>query len=123
MDAVIAALKGALIVSCQAVPGEPLYGPHYMAAMASSAISGGARGVRANGPDDVAAIRAITLLPIIGIHKTQVQGHIIITPDFGMAQELAEAGADIIALDATAMRDTLSGGRLPTIPDLIARIH
>ncbi len=117
------ALKGALIVSCQAFEGEPLYGSAHMVAMAASAINGGARGIRTNGRADVAAIRAITALPIIGIQKTSVDGHTIITPAFSMAQELHAAGADIIALDVTQWREQLCAGHFPTTAELIARIH
>lgn len=119
----IESLKGALIVSCQAFEGEPLYGYAHMVAMAASAIHGGAKGIRTNSKADVAAIRAITDLPIIGIQKTSVDGRTIITPDFSMAQELHTAGADIIALDATSLRDQLCHGRFSTAAELIARIH
>lgn len=117
------ALRGALIVSCQAFEGEPLYGSAHMAAMAASALNGGARGIRTNSKEDVAAIRAITDVPIIGIQKTSVAGRTIITPDFSMAQALYTAGADIIALDATSLRDQICRGRFPTAAELIARIH
>ena len=60
----VRALAGGLIVSCQALPGEPLHGPHHMAAMARAAEEGGACGIRANGPDDIAAIRAVTRAPL-----------------------------------------------------------
>lgn len=116
-------LKDALIVSCQAFEGEPLFGSAHMVAIAASAINGGAKGIRTNSKADVAAIRAITDLPIIGIQKTSVDGRTIITPDFSMAQELHVAGADIIALDATSLRDQICRGRLSTAVELIARIH
>lgn len=119
----ITVLKGALIVSCQASIGEPLYGSTYMAAMAASAINGGANGIRTNGRADVAAIRALTGLPIIGIQKTALEGRTIITPVFSMAQDLRAAGADIIALDATLLREQLCQGRFPTVAELITRIH
>lgn len=116
-------LKDALIVSCQAFEGEPLFGSAHMVAIAASAINGGAKGIRTNSKADVAAIRAITDLPIIGIQKTSVDGRTIITPDFSMAQELHVAGADIIALDATSLRDQICRGRFSTAAELIARIH
>lgn len=119
----IKGLEGALIVSCQAFEGEPLYGSAHMVAMAASAINGGAGGIRTNSKTDVAAIRAVTDLPIIGIQKTTVDGHTVITPDFSMARELHEAGADIIALDATQRREQLCRGQFPTSAELIARIH
>ena len=73
-----------------------------MAAMALAAEQGGARGIRANGVADVAAIRAVTGLPIIGINKQWREGYeVYITPDFESAKAVSDAGADIIALDAT----------------------
>jgi putative N-acetylmannosamine-6-phosphate epimerase len=71
--------------------------------MAVAAEQGGARAIRANGPDDVAAIRAATALPIVGILKRWDEGFpVYITPDLASARTMADAGADIIALDATA---------------------
>ncbi|CAH2603795.1 putative N-acetylmannosamine-6-phosphate 2-epimerase [Rhodovastum atsumiense] len=95
--------RGALIVSCQARTDHPLHGPTFMAAMARAAQQGGAQAIRCAGPMDVAAIRATTTLPIIGLFMRFDQGfHVTITPDFESAYAVAEAGADIIALDATA---------------------
>ena len=78
-----------------------------MAAMALAAEQGGALALRANGPADIGAIRAISRLPIIGILKRwDDRFPVYITPDFASAVAIAEAGADIIALDATArLRD------------------
>ena len=95
-------LRGRLIVSCQAEAHEPLHGPKLMAAMARAAIEGGAAGIRANGPADIKAIRQATGLPIIGIFKVDLNGYAVrITPRLGDAIAVAQAGADIIALDAT----------------------
>ena len=94
--------KGALVVSCQARVDNPLHGPVYMSAMARAAEAGGARGIRANGADDIAAIRAVTGLPIIGIAKVwDNRFPVYITPGFAQAAEIARAGAEIIGLDAT----------------------
>lgn len=94
--------KDALVVSCQARADNPLHGPVYMSAMARAAEAGGARGIRANGADDIAAIRAVTRLPIIGIAKVwDDRFPVYITPGFAQAAEIAAAGADIIGLDAT----------------------
>jgi len=97
-------LRGALIVSCQALPDEPLFSADIMARMAVAARQGGAAGIRANTPVDVAAIRAaVGDLPIIGLWKVVVPGFedVYITPRFKEVQAVAEAGADIIAVDAT----------------------
>lgn len=103
--------RGALVVSCQAQPDEPLYGPQFMRAMAQAALVGGAKGIRANGPADVRAIREITPVPIIGINKQLVGNYIVITPTVEAALEVIEAGADIVAVDATRRErpDGLSG--------------
>jgi N-acylglucosamine-6-phosphate 2-epimerase len=92
-----------LAVSCQARADNPLHGPAFMAAMAQAAEQGGALALRANGPADIAAIRAVSRLPIIGILKRwDDRFQVYITPDFASAEAITEAGADIIALDATA---------------------
>src|SRR5687768_66666 len=111
--------KGALIVSCQARADNPLHGPVHMAAMARAAEVGGARGIRANGVDDVAAIRAVSALPIVGIAKVwDDRFPVYITPGFGHASRIAEAGADIVGLDATPrLRDG------EPVERLIARIR
>jgi len=94
--------KGALVVSCQARADNPLHGPVYMSAMAQAAEAGGAGGIRANGEADVAAIRAVTKLPIIGIAKVwDDRFPVYITPGFAQAAQVAGAGADVVGIDAT----------------------
>ena len=96
-------LRGGLIVSCQALPGEPLFGAELMARMAVAAAEGGAVGLRAGTPVDVAAIRAVSRLPLIGLWKVDVPGFdVYITPRVAEAVAIAGAGADILAVDATA---------------------
>jgi len=103
-------LQGGLIVSCQALPHEPLFGADIMARLAVAAQEGGAVGIRANSPVDIAAIRAACPLPLIGLSKIDVPGfEVYITPTLADAQAVADAGADIIALDATA-RSRPEGG-------------
>lgn len=99
----IQTMKNKIIVSCQAWPGTPFYGdPRLMRAMAESALMGGAGGIRANGADDVREIKTTVDLPVIGINKLpDKRGVRIITPDLESARVLAEAGADLIAVDAT----------------------
>lgn len=95
-------LPRGLIVSCQAREDNPLHGPAFMAAMARAAAQGGAVGIRANGPDDIAAIRAAVDLPIVGIHKVFAPGAAIyITPTVAAAQAVIAAGARVVAFDAT----------------------
>ena len=91
-----------LIVSCQALPDEPLYGSEHMAVMAKAASLGGAVGIRANFPQDIAAIRKMVSLPIIGLYKKEFfEVEVYITPTIETATEVSNAGADIIAIDAT----------------------
>jgi N-acylglucosamine-6-phosphate 2-epimerase len=97
-------LRGGLIVSCQALPDEPLFGAEIMARMAIAAWEGGAAGIRANTPPDIRAIReAVPQTPLIGLFKVVVPGfnEVYITPRREDAIAVADAGADIIALDAT----------------------
>lgn len=96
-------LSGGLIVSCQAPDDSPLRSPDIMAAMALAAVKGGARGIRAQGVEDVRAIAAVTDLPIIGLKKAPplVPDRVYITPTLAQAEELVAAGAHVIALDAT----------------------
>lgn len=99
---VFSSMQRGLIVSCQALENEPLYGSAIMAAMARAAQMGGAVGIRANTPVDIAAIRAAVDLPVIGLYKQTFPGsEVYITPTLASATAVAEAGADIIALDAT----------------------
>ena len=92
-----------LIVSCQALPGEPLFGAEIMARLALAAAQGGARAIRANTPADIRAIRQAVDLPIIGLYKADIPGYpVYITPTLDHARAVAAARADIIAIDATA---------------------
>ena len=98
-----AALRHRLIVSCQASPGDAFRDPASIARFAQAAVAGGAAGIRANGPADVAAIRGSVPAPIIGIQKvTMEDGCVMITPTFDAARDLVRAGADMIALDCTS---------------------
>lgn len=96
-------VRGSLIVSCQALPGEPLHGAEIMARMAMAAAQGGAVAIRANTPPDIRAIHAAVTLPIIGLFKEDIAGYpVYITPTVAHAAAVAEAGAAVIAIDATA---------------------
>lgn len=95
------ALPKGLIVSCQARADNPLHGPLFMGAMALAARDGGAKGLRANGPEDIRAVMGAGL-PVIGIHKVfSDEFPVYITPDFDAAAAIVEAGAEIVALDCT----------------------
>lgn len=99
---IIRNLHHGLIVSCQAKPGSPLRNSQVLAAMARAAEVGGAVGVRANGVEDIRAIRQLVKIPIIGINKIVHEGYdVFITPTLESALQVATAGSDIIAMDAT----------------------
>lgn len=97
-------LRGSLIVSCQAPPGDPLDDVGTLRRIAASVVRGGAGGLRANGIKCVEAFRGDTEIPIIGIEKRKIAGEVSITPDFASAKSISDAGADVIALDCTASR-------------------
>lgn len=95
-------LKGKLIVSCQALPQEPLHSSFIMGRMALAAKEGGARGIRANTKEDIRAIQSIVDLPVIGIVKRDYEdSRVYITPTMKEVEELMEVQPEIIALDAT----------------------
>ena len=113
-------IRNGLIVSCQALSHEPLYGTEIMARMAVAAEQGGAVAIRANTPADIRAIRTAVELPIIGLYKDDIPGYpVYITPTLAHAKQVAAAGADIIAIDATARPRPQPG----TLADFIAAIH
>lgn len=119
-DDLIKSLHGGLIVSCQAGEESPFHGPDYMAAFAKAAEIAGAVGLRVNGTWDIKAVRAATELPVIGIYKRQKEGFpVYITPTMGMARRVVEAGAHIVAIDATH-RERPDGS---TPEKMIAEIH
>jgi N-acylglucosamine-6-phosphate 2-epimerase len=111
-------VQGKLIVSCQALADEPLYGSHIMARMALAAQMGGAVAIRANSPTDIRAIKQLVQLPLIGLYKDGDEG-VYITPTVRHIHEIIDAGADIVAFDATR-RPRPSG---ETIQQQIAAIH
>ncbi len=95
-------LRHKLIVSCQALPDEPLHSDFIMARMAVAAEEGGASGIRANSVVDIAAIRKAVNLPIIGIIKRDYEGaDVYITATMKEVDELMTVRPDIIAIDAT----------------------
>lgn len=99
-----ASLRGSLIVSCQAPPGDPLDDVATLRHIAASVVRGGAGGLRANGVACIHAFRQETGVPIIGIEKRRVGNEVCITPDFEAARSISDAGADVIALDCSSNR-------------------
>ncbi len=113
-------IKGKLIVSCQALPGEPLCSSYIMGRMAVAAKEGGAAGIRAQSKEDILEIQKQVDLPVIGIVKRQYpDSDIYITPTKKEIQELLETQCQVIALDATARKRP--GGE--KTGDLVAMIH
>ncbi len=103
MDKKIESIKGKLIVSCQALPHEPLHSSFIMGRMALAAKEGGAVGIRANTKEDIAEIKMQVDLPIIGIVKRDyTDSKVYITPTMKEVDELMEVKPEIIALDATS---------------------
>ncbi len=109
-----------LIVSSQALEGNPLRNSEYLAVLAECAVIGGAKAIRANGVDDIKAMRKRISVPIIGIDKRKDgSGRTVITPDFAGAKRVADAGANIIAMDVTNYPSDITEDR----KTLIDRIH
>lgn len=95
-------VKGGLIVSCQALPDEPLYSSFIMSRLAKAAFEGGALGIRANTPQDVKAIKQVVDLPVVGIIKRDYQdSNVYITPTKNEVVELRNSDPEMIAMDAT----------------------
>jgi N-acylglucosamine-6-phosphate 2-epimerase len=95
-------LRGGLIVSVQAYAESVLNTPETIALLARCAVANGAAGVRVEGAARIAAVRAAVAVPIIGIVKRAHSGfepYITATP--AEVAEVAAAGADIVAFDAT----------------------
>ena len=100
---VLQRLRGGLVASCQPVDDGPMDTPAIVAAMARAAVAGGAVGLRIEGVANLRAVRPVVDVPIIGIVKSDLSDtpvRITVTVDDALA--LADAGADIIAYDATA---------------------
>jgi N-acylglucosamine-6-phosphate 2-epimerase len=116
------ALRGGLIVSVQAWGGSAIDDPAVLAAMAAAAQANGAAGLRMQGAATLRAARARVELPIVGIIKREYPGFdVYITPTLEEVREVAEAGAEIVAFDATA-RARPDGSTVATIVgEIVAR--
>ena len=99
-------LKNKVIVSCQAMPTEPLYKEECMTAMMKSVVNGGAQGLRVAGVRDVKIAKSLFEIPVIGLTKPDVipknwKEIVYITPTLKDVVDLIQAGADIVAFDGT----------------------
>jgi len=102
VDALDAVLRGRLVVSCQPVSGGPMDDTDTVVRLARAAVAGGAAGLRIEGAEQLAAVRAAVAVPLIGIVKRDLpDSPVRITPFVEDVQALAAAGADVIAVDAT----------------------
>ena len=118
----IARLRNRLIVSCQAPAASPLHDAYVIARLALAAEKQGAGAVRIDSPAHVTATREVVSVPIIGLHKQVHEGSAVyITPTCSAAAGIVEAGADIVAVDATS-RHRPHGERLADIIGVI-RAH
>lgn len=115
---VLETLPGGLVVSCQPVDDGPMDRPVIVAAMATAAVAGGAAGLRTEGVANLQARRGVVSVPIIAILKRDLDNSPVrITPYLADVQALADAGADIIAYDAT------DRPRPETTEAILAAIH
>ena len=98
MEKSIESVYHKLIVSCQALPEEPLHSSFIMGRMAVAAKEGGAGGIRANSVEDIEEIRKNVDLPIIGIIKRDYPDSAVrITPTIREVDELMQIKPDVIA--------------------------
>lgn len=115
---IIQTLEHGLIASCQPVRGGVLDKPEIVAALAKATEAGGAVGLRIESLADLAAVRAVTKLPVIGLVKREIANSpIYISPELSDIKALGKLGADIIAFDAT------NRPRPIPVETLIAAVH
>lgn len=98
-EELLSKLSGGLIVSCQAYPGEAMRDPRTMAQVAAASVVGGAAAVRVQGLADIEAVAGLPV-PVVGLWKDG-DSDVFITPTLEHALAVANAGADIIAIDGT----------------------
>jgi N-acylglucosamine-6-phosphate 2-epimerase len=120
VNAVLERLRGGLIVSVQAYADSVLDTPETIALLARCAALNGAAGVRVESAARIAAVAAAVPVPIVGIVKRAHRGfEPYITSTFAEIAEVADAGAAIVAFDATAR--TRAGGA--SVGNLVAAAH
>lgn len=118
----LSVIHQSIVISCQALPGEPLYCEEMslMPFMARAAKEAGAKCIRTSSVRDVVGIKEATGLPVIGLIKRRYEGYeAYITPTMTEIDELVAAEADVIALDCTLR----ARGDGSSIDEFLARIH
>lgn len=119
----LTSMKGGLIVSCQSIPGDPIWTENMVVKMAEAAQWGGAVGLRANTPEDIRKIKKSVNLPVIGLWKIYDQRtDIFITPTMKEVRAVWEAGAELIAVDATEQPTAKGKPAYEIIPKIKAEI-
>ncbi len=119
---ILDAIHGKMIISCQAIPGEPLYleDDSVMYLMARAAKRAGTPAIRTSSIRDVVAIKKETRLPAIALVKINYPGYdSYITPTMKEVDDLVAVGSDVVALDCTLRRR----GDGTTINEFIAQIR
>lgn len=124
MNDILNRIKGTVVVSVQAMPNEPLYLEQCMIGMMKSVVNGGAGSLRLAGARDVKNAKKLFNLPIIGLTKPNIipknyKELVYITPNIKDVIELVDAGADVIATDATQRKRPNN----EKLQDLIKYIH
>jgi len=101
-EVILAGLKNKVIVSCQPVVGGPMDNTALITSLGLAAECGGAAGLRIEGAESVRSLAKVSALPIIGIIKRALSDSPVrITPLVDDVDALSDAGASIIAYDAT----------------------
>lgn len=123
MSGIISSLKGKIIVSSQAMPGEPFFDEKCMMAMMQSVINGGAEALRVAGGRDIRNAKQFGV-PVIGLTKPEALPEnwkeiVYITPTIKEVNEIINAGADIVAFDGTSR----FRGSDCTVREIIEKIH
>lgn len=104
-------IRNGLIVSCTARDSEPCSSIAAQTLFAQAGVQGGAKGIRAEGPALVKAIRECVAVPVIGWSASRHEdGTLKVTGTFAEIHDLLTAGSAMIAVDGTfRRRDGLTG--------------
>ncbi|RIY38926.1 N-acetylmannosamine-6-phosphate 2-epimerase [Psittacicella gerlachiana] len=117
-EQILGKLRNKLVVSVQPVDHGVLDKPEIVALLSQAAVNGGASGIRIEGVDNLLASRSHLSVPVIGIVKYDLDDSPVrITPFLEDVEQLAKAGANIIAFDGTDRKRPVSR------EDLVKAIH